>query len=138
MHNQLADIPSFQQIKVRHSRLRLHFGMRTLLVLVLLTAVVVWVGEDVWSAARRHQARQWLTQMGGSAIGLEEWNREHLLQQPDSVRITTIQRWLGDETVVQLILPSMATDDEVERARSVFPEAQFISLAEPRVSGGFF
>src|SRR5688572_25193303 len=115
MHNQLADVPSFQQIKFQHSRLRLHFGMRTLLVLVLLTAVVVWVGQDVWSTVRRHHARQWLTQSGGSAIGLEEWNREHLLQQPDSIRVATIQRWLGDETVVQLILPSMATDDEVER-----------------------
>jgi hypothetical protein len=109
----------------------LTFSVRTLLLCVALAAVAAWIGRDVAAAVQRHAARRWLQQIGGSAESLADWNRQHLLQQPDAETVSFIQTWLGDEAVVEVTLPSMATTAEIERARSVFPEAQFIHVAEP-------
>ena len=109
----------------------LRFSLRTLLEIVFAAGLLCWVGRDVVITFQRHHARKWLQQVGGNAMSFDEWNQQHLLQQPSPNALTVLQRWLGDEPVVQVVLPSMAPADEVEYARATFPEAQFISIAEP-------
>jgi hypothetical protein len=115
----------------------LRFSTRTLLLFVAIASLLAWASKDVWAAMQRRATRTWLESSGGEIVSLDAWNREHFLQQPDSGNVSAIQRWLGDEPIVAVTLPSMATADEVERIRKTFPEAQFIHVEEPR-TGGFF
>src|SRR5688572_9862450 len=115
----------------------MRFSIRKLLLCVAFVTVAVWIGRDVAAALQRHAARRSLQQIGGSAESLADWNRQHLLQQPDLETVSLIQSWLGDEPVVEVTLPSMATNAEIEHARSVFPEVQFIYVSEPPGPGFF-
>jgi hypothetical protein len=117
-------------MSIRPTRRWLRFSIRTLLTCVALAAVLAWMGRDVWTVVQRQAARRWLQQIGGTVDSLDDWNGQHLLQQPDPGTVSRLRRWFGDEPVVEVTLPSMASSAEVERARAAFPEAQYIRVAD--------
>jgi hypothetical protein len=113
------------------SRWRPRFSLHTLFAAIAVACLLSCVGRDALKTAQRHMARSWLEKMGGYTVSLDEWNREHFAAQPDGETLSFFQHWLGDEPVVQVMLPSMATAEKVDYARATFPEAPFISIANP-------
>ena len=96
-------------------RRRFQFRLRTLMIGVTLFCVVgAWFGNQAWIVIRRKAI------IRNEPISAMIPARELV---PGRADIPWIRRLLGDHDFFAIFAPQSATDDDLERYRSAFPEA---------------
>jgi hypothetical protein len=135
----------------RQQRLRFRFGVRTMLVFVALIGVsLALIARPVYE---RNRMMRWIEENGGS---VERWHKPEPIEINSgsiTVLITSYQRvlgpekepeipawrkWLGDVPANIIMLPADSNVSDLERARSLFPEAEVDVIVEGPGPGGFF
>lgn len=107
------------------------FSLRTMFVLVTLVAATIgWLGREwrivqVRKAILREIERLEPAAIDPSVEQQESRNSDPLYdpRQWDSIRVSTIRRLLGDESVIELLLPRASDRLLIERTENAFPEA---------------
>jgi hypothetical protein len=102
------------------SRRRFQFRLRTLMIVVTLFCVFgAWFGNQAWIVMRRKAIiRDELI----SAMTIDESGRN--MVAPGRPDIPWIHRLLGDHDYKTIFAPRSATDEDLDRYRSAFPEAK--------------
>jgi hypothetical protein len=115
--------------------IRFQFRLRTLMIAVTLLAVAcAYVGWQLEIVRQRADVLNWQQErapLKNVAYGTPGYDSEQDARGRWSVAINDpdlpwLRRLLGDHWIVTAIHPTAATDDEIERVRKAFPEAQLI------------
>lgn len=119
----------------------LRFNLRTLL--ILLTALSVWLGWNLNTIAPRRQARQTLqTDDRFQLVTTQEYLSRYPGQPPEPLAsIPVSRRILGDEAVQEIWYRSWGdtpSTEEIERLARTFPEAEVKELPAPPCHPGCF
>lgn len=112
-------------------RRRLPFGLRALLALVTLAAILAMLGSwfaGEWNIVRRRtEMRAFLAANDGnveSATKLRAANGEIYGPDAPGPREPVFwRRWMGDEAAIEVLLPYGTSQGELHRVRKLFPEA---------------
>ena len=116
-------------------RRRFQFRLRTLLIVVTLLGVAcAYVGWQAKIVRQRAAMLNWLqgrTPLKNVVYGTPGYDSEQDARGRWSVAINDpdlpwLRRLLGDHWIMTIIHPTAAADDEIERVRKAFPEAQLI------------
>jgi hypothetical protein len=109
-----------------HPRRRFQFRLRTLFIGVTLLAVPLgYVGWQVKIVRERKAIIEGNELIGAMAIDAS--GRDKVA--PGRPDIPWIRRLLGDQDYLNIFAPRSATDEDIERFRSVFPEAEVKQLS---------
>jgi hypothetical protein len=116
-------------------RRRFQFRLRMLMIVVTLLAVACgYVGWQAKVVRQRAEVLNWLQERGPLkhvVYGTPGYDTEQDVHRRWSVAINDpdlpwLRRLLGDHWIMTIIHPTAAVDDEIERVRKAFPEAQLI------------
>jgi hypothetical protein len=91
------------------------FGLRTMFAAMTICALFAWGG--LWLADNVSFARQRL-----EALGSRPSNFSYRTADSQSA-IPLIRRAMGDKAIAVVLLGTWASDEEMERAKQLFPEA---------------
>jgi hypothetical protein len=116
-------------------RRRFQFRLRTLLIAVALLAVAcAYVGWQLKIVRQRAVVLNWLQErapLTTVVYGTPGYDSQQDARGRWSVAINDpdtpwLRRLLGDHWIMTIIHPTAAADNEIERVRKAFPEAQLI------------
>ncbi len=109
-------------------RPRIQFGLRTLLIIVVLVAIpCAVVGWELHYIRQRQAALAWLRDGGGWVVTTAEYQQlpGQAPRDPSgpTMQIPAWRRWLGDEPIAEIGFASKISAADRERVRELFPEA---------------
>ncbi len=113
------------------------FSLRTLF--VVMTLLGCWLGYQHNWVRKRNNMRAWVIERHGSVETVKDWGTADYdaeLELPGPIEIPWCRKILGDEAVVSVGLPFDASEDEIQRASLLFPEA-FCSRQLPPGTGAW-
>ena len=97
---------------------RFQFSLRTLFIVVTLSAIGCWVGSQYRIVAHRKAMLEWIREYG-MAETHSDWGRD----VPDPSPPNQIRRWFGDESVTFIFIREGKTPYEFREIEDCFPEA---------------
>jgi hypothetical protein len=109
------------------------FSLRTMFILLTATAVICWLTLEIMFVRERQAWLRNERQSHSLIKSASEW----LGPVPETARVPSWRRMLGDEAIVKIGLATGSNQADLDRAKKLFPEADVMILSQGNGRGGF-